>query len=104
VEKNIEAGAHLLRSLLSGPECIYDEDDERHYQCKECIEALETVQRDLTETRFHKWRSEDVPSFDLIPCGWPEAIRRYNGAGDDAEAYRDEILRRHTGAESSYLA
>jgi len=103
VAKNIKAGAHLLRSLLSGPECLYEEDDERHYQCKECIEAIETVQRDWTETRFHKWRSEDVPSFDLIPCGWAEAIRRYNGAGADAEAYRDEILTRITGAKRTYV-
>jgi len=104
VAKNIEAGAHLLRSLLSGPECIYDEDDDRRYQCRECIGAIETVERDWTGTRFHKWLSEDVPSFDLIPCGWPEAIRRYNGAGADAEAYRDEILTRITGVERTYVA
>ncbi len=64
VAKNIEAGANLLRSLLSGAECIYSEDDERRYKCKECIGAIETVERDWTGTRFHKWRSEDVPSFD----------------------------------------
>ena len=103
VAKNISAGAHLLRSLLTGDECIYDEDDERYYECKQCIEAIETIERDWTETRFHKWRSSDVPSFDLIPCGWAEAIRRYNGAGADAEAYRDEILTRITGAERTYL-
>ena len=102
VAKNISAGAHLLRSLLTGSECIYDEDDERHYECKECIGAIENVERDWSETRFHKWRSSDVPSFDLIPCGWAEAIRRYNGAGADAEAYRDEILTRITGAERIY--
>ena len=104
VEKNIEAGAHLLRSLLTGKECVYDEDDERHYQCKECISAIETVERDWTETRFHKWRSSEVPEAGLIPCGWPEAIRRYNGSGADAEAYRDEILTRITGVERTYLA
>jgi len=104
VKKNIEAGAHLLRSLLSGPECIYDEDDERHYQCKECIGKIETVERDWTDTRFHKWSSSFVPSFEKIPCGWPEAIRRYNGSGTDAEAYRDEILTRITGVERTYLA
>ena len=106
VAKNISAGAHLLRSLLvpvspvlTGDECVYDEDDERYYECRQCIEAIETIERDWTETRFHKWSSPDVPSFDLIPCGWAEAIRRYNGAGADAEAYRDEILTRITGAE-----
>ena len=104
VAKNIEAGANLLRSLLSGSECIYDEDDERHYECKQCIEAIETIERDWTETRFHKWRSSDVPSFDSIPCGWAEAIRRYNGSGADAEAYRDEILTRITQAERTYIA
>jgi len=102
--KNIKAGARLLRSLLSGPECIYDEDDERHYQCKECIRAIETIERDWTETRFHKWRSEEVPESGLIPCGWAEAIRRYNGAGADAEGYRDEILTRITGVERTYVA
>ena len=112
VAKNIEAGAHLLRRLLSGPECIYGEDDERRYKCKkqrttssyrkECIESVETVEKDWTGTRFHKWRSKDVPASDLIPCGWPEAIRRYNGSGADAEAYRDEILTRITGAERVY--
>ena len=117
VAKNIEAGAHLLRSLLTaavpsarrGDECIYDEDDERYYECKQCIEAIETIERDWTETRFHKWSSSEVPSFDLIPCGWAEAIRRYRchesksyGAGADAEAYRDEILTRITGAERIY--
>jgi len=104
VAKNIEAGANLLRSLLTGSECIYDEDDERYYECKQCIEAIETLERDWTETRFHKWRSSDVPSFDSIPCGWAEAIRRYNGSGADAEAYRDEILTRITGAERTYVA
>ena len=104
VAKNIEAGANLLRSLLTGSECIYDEGDERHYECKQCIEAIETIERDWTETRFHKWRSSDVPSFDLIPCGWAEAIRRYNGSGADAEAYRDEILTRITGVERIYVA
>jgi len=99
VAKNIEAGAHLLRSLLTGAECIYDDDDERHYQCKDCIREIETVERDWSETRFHRWRSEEVPSFDQIPCGWAEAIRRYNGSGADAEAYRDEILTRITGVE-----
>ena len=102
VAKNIEAGAHLLRNLLSGAECVYDEDDERYYECKQCIEAIETVERDWTETRFHQWRSESVPSFEQIPCGWAEAIRRYNGSGADAEAYRDEILTRITGAERIY--
>ena len=53
-------------------------------------------------TRFHKWRSFEVPSFEQIPCGWAEAIRRYNGSGADAEAYRDEILTRITGAERIY--
>ena len=104
VAKNISAGAHLLRSLLSGAECIYSEDDERRYKCKECIESVETVEKDWTGTRFHKWRSEEVPETDLIPCGWAEAIRRYNGAGADAEAYRDEILTRITGAERTYVA
>jgi peptidoglycan hydrolase-like protein with peptidoglycan-binding domain len=104
VAKNIEAGAHLLRSLLTGDECIYDEDDERYYECKQCIEAIETIERDWSETRFHKWRSSEVPSFEQIPCGWAEAIRRYNGAGADAEAYRDEILTRITGAERTYVA
>ena len=46
VAKNISAGAHLLRSLLTGDECIYDEDDERHYECKQCIEAIETIERE----------------------------------------------------------
>jgi len=104
VAKNISAGAHLLRSLLSGAECVYDEDDDRRFSCKECIEAIETVERDWSETRFHKWRSFEVPSFEQIPCGWAEAIRRYNGAGADAEAYRDEILTRITGAERTYVA
>ena len=53
---------------------------------KQCIEAIETIERDWTETRFHKWSSSEVPSFDGIPCGWAEAIRRYNGSGADAEA------------------
>lgn len=80
VAKNIEAGARLLRSLLTGPECIYSEDDERHYECRECIGEIETTERDWTSSRFHRWRSSweesthfrplDVPSFDLIPCGW----------------------------------
>lgn len=103
VEKNISAGAHLLRSLLTGSECIYDEDDERYHECVECIGEFETVERDWTETRFHKWRSSEVPSHDKIPCGWSEAIRRYNGSGADAEAYRDEILTRITGADRTYL-
>ena len=103
VARNIEAGAHLLRSLLTGDECVYSEDDERYYECRQCIEAIDTIERDWTETRFHKWSSPDVPSFDLIPCGWAEAIRRYNGAGADAEAYRDEILTRITGAERTYV-
>ena len=104
VARNIEAGAHLLRSLLTGDECVYSEDDERYYECRQCIEAIDTIERDWTETRFHKWRSPDVPSFDIVPCGWAEAIRRYNGAGADAEAYRDEILTRITGAERTYIA
>jgi len=88
--------------LLSGAECVYSEDDERRYKCKECIGAIETVEIDWTGTRFHKWRSSEVPEFSKIPCGWPEAIRRYNGSGADAEAYRDEILTRITGAERTY--
>lgn len=101
VEKNIEAGAYLLRSLLTGSECIYD--DERYHQCKQCIGEIETVERDWTETRFHKWRAKEVPDSEHIPCGWAEAIRRYNGSGADAEAYRDAILTRITGAERIYV-
>jgi len=99
VEKNISAGANLLSSLLTGDECIYDEDDERSHECKQCIGEIDTVERDWTETRFHKWRAKEVPDSEHIPCGWAEAIRRYNGSGADAEAYRDEILTRITGAE-----
>jgi len=70
VAKNIEAGANLLRSLLTGSECIYDEDDDRHYECKDCLGAIETVERDWTSTQYHKWHSSEVPESDQIPCGW----------------------------------
>lgn len=101
VAKNILAGAHLLRSLLTGDVCAYN--NERRYKCRECIKSVATVERDWTNTMYHKWRSSEVPSYHLIPCGWATAIRKYNGSGIEAEAYRDEILTRITGAIRHYI-
>jgi len=102
VAKNIEAGACLLKSLLRGKQCHYPSSDERWYGCRDCIKSIKTVPRDWTHTRWHRWKCNAVPDFAKIPCGWPEAIRRYNGSGNEAFAYRDEILTRVVGAKRIY--
>jgi hypothetical protein len=102
VAKNIEAGACLLKSQLRGERCQYPEGDECWYACKACINNFPTVKIDWTTTRWHRWKCNTVPDYQQIPCGWPEAIRRYNGSGAEAQAYRDEILTRIVGAKRIY--
>ena len=102
VAKNIEAGACLLKNLLRGEKCCYSEDDERWYGCKACIQSIPTVQKDWTNTKWHRWKCDAVPDYQQIPCSWPEAIRKYNGSGKEAQAYRDEILTRVVSAKRIY--
>jgi len=102
VAKNIEAGACLLKSLLRGKQCQYSENDERWYGCRDCIKSIPTAPKDWTNTRWHRWKCNAVPDYQQIPCGWPEAIRRYNGSGAEASAYRDEILTRIVSAKRIY--
>jgi hypothetical protein len=102
IAKNIEAGACLLKSLLRGERCHYSESDERWYACKACVQSVPTVARDWTNTKWHRWKCNAVPDYQQIPCGWAEAIRRYNGSGAEAFAYRDEILTRVVGAKRIY--
>jgi hypothetical protein len=102
VAKNIEAGACLLKSLLRGKKCHYSENDERWYGCKSCIQSVTTTPKDWTNTKWHRWKCNAVPDYQQIPCGWGEAIRRYNGSGKEASAYRDEILTRIVSAKRIY--
>jgi hypothetical protein len=102
VAKNIEAGACLLKSLLRGDKCKYPHGDNRWYACKACVQSVPTVARDFHTTRWHRWKCNAVPDYQQIPCGWAEAIRRYNGSGNEAFAYRDEILTRVVGAKRIY--
>jgi hypothetical protein len=102
VAKNISAGACLLKSLLRGKRCHYPEGDELWYGCRDCIKSIKTAPKDWTNTKWHRWKCYAVPDFAKIPCGWPEAIRRYNGSGNEAFAYRDEILTRVVGAKRIY--
>jgi hypothetical protein len=102
VAKNISAGACLLLSLLRGKQCHYPEGDERWYACKACVQSVPTTPKDWTNTRWHRWKCNSVPDYQQIPCSWPEAIRRYNGSGNEAFAYRDEILTRVVGAKRIY--
>jgi hypothetical protein len=102
VAKNIEAGACLLKSLLRGDKCKYPHGDNRWYGCKACLISVATMPKDWTTTRWHRWKCYAVPDFAKIPCGWLEAIRRYNGSGNEAFAYRDEILTRVVSAKRIY--
>ena len=102
VAKNIEAGACLLKSLLRGKKCQYPENDERWYGCKACVQRVATTPKDWTNTKWHRWKCNAVPDYQQIPCGWAEAIRRYNGSGAEAFAYRDEILTRIVSAKRIY--
>ena len=102
VAKNISAGACLLLSLLRGKQCHYPSSDERWYGCRDCIKSIPTAPKDWTNTRWHRWKCNAVPDYQQIPCGWPEAIRRYNGSGAEASAYRDEILTRIVSAKRIY--
>jgi hypothetical protein len=111
VAKNIEAGACLLLSLLRGNKCQYHEGDERWYACKACVQSVPTTPKDWTNTvegvveriaPRHRWKCNAVPDYQQIPCGWAEAIRRYNGSGNEAFAYRDEILTRVVSAKRIY--
>jgi len=112
VAKNIEAGACLLRSLLRGDKCQYPQGDDRWYACKACVQSVTTMPKDWTNTvegvveriaPRHRWKCNAVPDFEQIPCSWPEAIRRYNGSGNEAFAYRDELLTRIVGAKRTYV-
>jgi hypothetical protein len=102
IAKNIEAGAFLLKSLLRGKKCQYSENDERWYGCRACVNSIPTVPKDWTNTKWHRWKCNAVPDYQQIPCGWVEAIRRYNGSGNEAFAYRDEILTRIVSAKRIY--
>jgi hypothetical protein len=102
VAKNIESGACLLKSLLRGESCQYAESDKRWYACKACVRSVATMPKDWTNTKWHRWKCNAVPDYQQIPCGWPEAIRRYNGSGAEAFAYRDEILTRIVGVKRIY--
>lgn len=101
ISKNISAAAHLLRHFYKGVDCAYSEG---WYECRRCIAAAPKIARDWTNTRWHRWKCDAVPDYTQIPCGWPEAVRRYNGSGREAEAYRDEILTRIVGAKRDYVA
>jgi hypothetical protein len=103
VAKNIEAGAYLLKSLLRGKkECLFTQDDRRWYDCKACLSKIPKVSQDWTRTKWHRWKCAAMPDLEKIPCSWPEAIRRYNGSGIEAFAYRDEILTRIVNAKRIY--
>jgi hypothetical protein len=103
IAKNIEAGACLLLSLLRGEQCQYPQSDDRWYACKSCVQSVATTPKDWTNTRWHRWQCDAVPDYQQIPCSWAEAIRRYNGSGKEASAYRDEILTRIVSAKRIYV-
>lgn len=49
------------------------------------------------QTQYHKGSYSDVPVRKQIPCDWPYAVRRYNGAGTNSYDYQAEVLLRIAG-------
>jgi peptidoglycan hydrolase-like protein with peptidoglycan-binding domain len=52
------------------------------------------AQMNYDTTQYHRGNYSDVPIRANIPCDWPYAIRRYNGAGVDSYNYQAEVLTR----------
>ena len=49
------------------------------------------------KTQYHEGSYSGVPVRSAIPCDWPYAIRRYNGAGVNSYDYQAEVLLRVVG-------
>jgi peptidoglycan hydrolase-like protein with peptidoglycan-binding domain len=49
------------------------------------------------QTQYHPGNYSNVPVRSAIPCDWPYAVRRYNGAGPNSYDYQAEVLLRIVG-------
>ena len=94
--------------------CKYDPADAARYlrDCRRCLQ--EAGYEDLGPTApLHPGAAEryaparfypettyrDVPIRRNVPCDWPYAIRRYNGAGSDSYHYQARVLLHVRGPE-----
>lgn len=95
-----EVGAGPLR------ECKYERTDPKYQRdCTACLDALPTTtvrsgdpfykgsNGEMAKTAYYKKAVyRDVPLRAEIPCDWPYASRRYNGAGVNSYHYQTIIL------------
>jgi hypothetical protein len=96
-----EAGAGLLR------ECKFARTDSKFMRdCQACLQALpKTTIRSgdafyagssgvFAKTQYYKTESYSaIPLRSKVPCDWPYASRRYNGAGVNSYHYQTRVLR-----------
>lgn len=99
-DRYVEHGSVPLRR------CRYGPDDPRYLRaCRECLAQVD--RRDLAAgtplhagaagrlkaTQVHPETAyRDVPMRERIPCDWPYAVRRYNGAGVNSYHYQTKVL------------
>lgn len=82
--------------------CQYKEPDNKYLRnCKTCVEESQRCDIKLPEANYHTKAQitgyKNVPMLDV--CGWGLATERYNGAGQNAQAYKYEVLCRILGKE-----
>ena len=104
VAKNIKAGAHLLRNRLSGPECIYDEEDDRHYQCKDSMVRKE---EDVWTYHYRNYPGPNIvhhlllrfPSDMEVIESIPEPTEKSESAGKTAYVWKTIVPKEDTVVE-----
>jgi hypothetical protein len=87
--------------------CQYAPSDPRYMtDCKNCLQAAGACEIRAGETPFYEGSSHiyevtqyykktlyrGVPVRKNIPCDWPYAVRRYNGAGTNSYHYQTKVL------------
>ncbi|MFZ5988628.1 MAG: hypothetical protein ACOYWZ_16095 [Bacillota bacterium] len=81
--------------------CQYPLSSEKYLRdCKKCVGISPRATIVLPKANYHSKAMvgyKDIPLLDV--CGWGLAVERYNGAGQNAIAYKYEVLSKIEGEE-----
>ncbi|MEW6213920.1 MAG: hypothetical protein AB1478_01750 [Nitrospirota bacterium] len=95
IEKSISILKEKFRLYVTKkPMCIYIPDDEKYLSdCQRCVATGQKADISLPQAIYHPKAQIGYKGISLFDgCGWPLAVERYNGAGNNAKAYRYEVL------------
>lgn len=76
--------------------CVFSGNSIRYMnRCRECLTSSFKKDSVYLQANYHPQAKKGYKSVPVLEqCGWGEAIRKYNGGGDNSRAYRDEIFLR----------